>query len=129
MKTSPKRYHVRYLLVTKGTTNPLLSREVPVIEISHMRKTGMTYLASIALGGKSLSLRHCAWNRCALTIASLARKKQYVRAALFRRVRAFPYLLRAVCDRSNAVSSNDSNLQAATGCKTKLGSGWPGYTR
>jgi hypothetical protein len=28
----------------------LLSREVPVIEISHMRKTGMTYLASIALG-------------------------------------------------------------------------------
>jgi hypothetical protein len=86
MKTSPKRYHDTYLLVTKGTTKPLLSREVPVSEISHMRKTGMTYLASIALGGKSLSLRHCAWNCCALTIASLARKEQYVREALLRSV-------------------------------------------
>jgi hypothetical protein len=56
MKTSPKRYHDRYLLVTKGTTNPLLSREEPVIEISHMRKTGMTYLASIALAGRALHL-------------------------------------------------------------------------
>jgi hypothetical protein len=30
MKTSPKLYHDRYLLGTKGTIHPLLSREVPV---------------------------------------------------------------------------------------------------
>ena len=32
MKTSPKLYHDRYLLVTKGTIHPLISWEVPVIE-------------------------------------------------------------------------------------------------